>query len=129
MKTAYGDHLTVTLDGHVATVMIDRPPNHHVSVELSVEEGQALLVPKGFAHGYATLVPDTTVFYKVDAHYAPANDAGIFWSDPSLGIKWPLTAQEAILTLRTDEVRYRRPVPESEIRRNARQSPPPGLAE
>ena len=42
MKTAYGDHLTVTLDGHVATVMIDRPPNNHVSVELMADLADAL---------------------------------------------------------------------------------------
>ena len=42
MKTAYGDHLTVTLEGHVATVMIDRPPNNHVSVELMADLADAL---------------------------------------------------------------------------------------
>ena len=42
MKTAYGDHLTVTLEGHVATVMIDRPPNNHVSVELMKDLADAL---------------------------------------------------------------------------------------
>ena len=42
MKTAYGDHLTVTLDDHVATVMIDRPPNNHVSVELMADLADAL---------------------------------------------------------------------------------------
>ena len=95
--------LVSVLSGRIFDVAVDIRKSsptfgRHVSVELSAEEGQALLVPKGFAHGYATLVPDTTVFYKVDAHYAPANDAGILWSDPSLGIKWPVTAQEAILS-------------------------------
>ena len=42
MKTAYGDHLTVTLEGHVATVTIDRPPNNHVSVELMSDLADAL---------------------------------------------------------------------------------------
>lgn len=42
MKTAYGDHLTVTLESHVATVMIDRPPNNHVSVELMADLADAL---------------------------------------------------------------------------------------
>jgi len=42
MKTAYGDHLTVTLEGHVATVIIDRPPNNHVSVELMADLADAL---------------------------------------------------------------------------------------
>ena len=42
MKTAYGDHLTVTMEGHVATVTIDRPPNNHVSVELMSDLADAL---------------------------------------------------------------------------------------
>ncbi len=42
MKTAYGDHLKVTLEGHVATVVIDRPPNNHVSVELMHDLADAL---------------------------------------------------------------------------------------
>lgn len=42
MKTAYGDHLKVTLEGHVATVTIDRPPNNHVSVELMSDLADAL---------------------------------------------------------------------------------------
>ena len=42
MKTAYGDHLTVTTEGHVATVTIDRPPNNHVSVDLMRDLADAL---------------------------------------------------------------------------------------
>jgi len=42
MKTAYGDDLTVTLDGHVATVVLDRPPYNHVSVGLMRDLADAL---------------------------------------------------------------------------------------
>ena len=42
MKTAYGDHLTVTTEGHVATLVIDRPPNNHVSVDLMRDLADAL---------------------------------------------------------------------------------------
>jgi enoyl-CoA hydratase/carnithine racemase len=34
MKTAFGDHVTVAADGHVAVVTIDKPPHNHVSVDL-----------------------------------------------------------------------------------------------
>lgn len=42
MKTAYGDHITVVIDGHVATVTIDKPPNNHVSVDLMADLADAM---------------------------------------------------------------------------------------
>ncbi len=70
----------------------------HVAVELDAERGAQLFIPAGFAHGFCTLAPGTLVFYKVDAHYAPNSDAGIFWADPSLGIDWPVTTDGAHLS-------------------------------
>jgi dTDP-4-dehydrorhamnose 3,5-epimerase len=49
-------------------------------------------VPRGFAHGYCTLLPDTEVLYKTDAPYDRAADGGIAWDDPALGIAWPAGA-------------------------------------
>lgn len=42
MKTAYGDHITVVIEGHVATVTIDKPPNNHVSVDLMADLADAM---------------------------------------------------------------------------------------
>ena len=60
------------------------------SIELSAENKLQLLVPKGFAHGYAVLSETAEVFYKVDTLYNKASEAGILYNDPALNIDWKI---------------------------------------
>lgn len=70
----------------------------YVAAELSADNWRQLWVPAGFAHGYATLEPDTEVVYKVTDYYAPSLDRGLAWDDPALAIAWPVGADKAILS-------------------------------
>ena len=72
----------------------------HVSVELRAGDGQQVLVPIGFAHGFSTLEPNTEVAYKVTDYYAPACDRGIIWNDPDLAIDWRLPPTGAVMSER-----------------------------
>jgi dTDP-4-dehydrorhamnose 3,5-epimerase len=57
-------------------------------VKLSALNKIQLLVPKGFAHGYATLSDTATVLYKVDQYYNKNYDTGIHPLSDALGIDW-----------------------------------------
>ncbi|MFN4308896.1 dTDP-4-dehydrorhamnose 3,5-epimerase [Sulfurihydrogenibium azorense] len=67
-----------------------------ISVILTEENKRQVLVPKGFAHGFLTLVPNTEVVYKVDEYWYPEYDRSLLWCDPDLNIDWP--ARDPILS-------------------------------
>jgi dTDP-4-dehydrorhamnose 3,5-epimerase len=62
------------------------------ALEVSADKGNQVLVPKGFAHGFVTLVPDTEVLYKVTDTYSPEHERSIRFDDPAIGIEWPSMA-------------------------------------
>ncbi len=70
----------------------------HVAVELTESNRLQMFIPRGFAHGFAVL-SDIAVFqYKCDNFYHPEADGGISVLDPSLGIDWKISVENAILS-------------------------------
>lgn len=69
-----------------------------VGAVLSADNWHQLLIPKGFAHGFCTLEPDSELLYKVSDYYAPECDRGIAWNDPDIGIDWPVAPEAAVLS-------------------------------
>lgn len=69
-----------------------------LGLEVSAEKWNQILVPKGFAHGFVTLVPDTEVVYKVTERYAPDHERSIKFDDPAIGIDWRVPAAEITLS-------------------------------
>ena len=59
-------------------------------VELSAQEGNALYIPEGFAHGFVTLQDESDVFYHMGRLYEGAAARGLRWDDPRFAITWPL---------------------------------------
>jgi dTDP-4-dehydrorhamnose 3,5-epimerase len=60
------------------------------STTLRADDGLALHVPPGFAHGYQTLEDDTRLTYLISTPYSPGHGRTLAWNDPHLAIDWPL---------------------------------------
>jgi len=61
-----------------------------VGVRLSQENKRQMYIPQGFAHGFCVLSKTADVIYKCTDLYAPDDEYGVIWSDPAVGITWPV---------------------------------------
>jgi len=84
--------LVRVIHGHVLDTVVDLRPDSPTfgqvyQCELSAAKNNALMVPEGFAHGFAAL-ENSYFLYKCSSFYSPGNEGGIRWDDADLDIDW-----------------------------------------
>jgi dTDP-4-dehydrorhamnose 3,5-epimerase len=67
---------------------------------LSGTNRRQMYVPRGFAHGFLVLSETAEILYKCSDLYAPQEERGILWSDPRVGIDWPLGGMTPVVNPR-----------------------------
>ena len=91
--------LVRALYGKILDVVVDIRKNSQsfgkwISLEISDENKKQLLIPKGFAHGFAVLSDIAVILYKCDEFYYPEADRGINYNDRDLNINWGLNPKD-----------------------------------
>ena len=94
-----------TLAGTIRVGLYDLRPKSPTyqqaeTLDISGDDFTGLLIPPGVAHGFYS-VTDLTLIYVVDNYYDGADELGVAWNDPALGLDWGLpTAQQPVLSAR-----------------------------
>jgi dTDP-4-dehydrorhamnose 3,5-epimerase len=89
--------LVQVLLGEVFDVAVDIRRNSPTfgkwfGIMLSQENLFQMYIPEGFAHGYCVVSKTALFAYKCSNFYSPADEGGLLWSDPDIGIKWPISS-------------------------------------
>lgn len=92
-EEAAHDKLVCCPKGRVLDVIVDvnsESPqfNRPVALELSENDSAALLIGKGYAHGFLSLEEDSWMLYSTTTVHKPALDRGVLWS--SIDFDWPI---------------------------------------
>jgi dTDP-4-dehydrorhamnose 3,5-epimerase len=87
--------LIQVIKGEIFDVVVDIRPTsptfgQWAGFHLSEQNQRQIFVPEGFAHGFCVLSPSAHCLYKCSDFYAPDDEGGILWSDPGIGIDWPV---------------------------------------
>jgi dTDP-4-dehydrorhamnose 3,5-epimerase len=83
-RVVQGEVLDVAVDIRVGSPYFGR----WVSAILSAQNKQQILIPRGFAHGFAVLSETAEFLYKCTDFYYPDDEHGVLWSDSEIGIAW-----------------------------------------
>ena len=72
-------------------------------VELSSENKKMFYIPEGFAHGFVVLSDEAVFAYKCTDFYHPGDEGGILWSDPEIGVEWPIEPDTKLIISEKDQ--------------------------
>lgn len=91
------------LSGKILDVVLDLRKNKPTfgkvfQLEMSVDRGQQLLVPKGFAHSFIVLSDSAEILYKTDDYHYPELEGGILYNDLDLRIDWKIPENQMIVS-------------------------------
>ena len=94
-KTKPQGKLVRVVRGEVYDVAVDIRANSKTfgkweAVILSEQNKLQFWVPPGFAHGFVVLSDIADFEYKCTDFYDSTDEGSILWSDPDLGIQWPV---------------------------------------
>jgi dTDP-4-dehydrorhamnose 3,5-epimerase len=114
VKQAQGKLLRV-IAGEIWDVAVDLRKSSptfgkSVAFALTAESKRAAWIPAGFAHGFIVTSEAADVLYKTTDYYAPEHERTLLWSDPALGIQWPLEGEPVL----ADKDRRGKPLREAE---------------
>jgi dTDP-4-dehydrorhamnose 3,5-epimerase len=87
--------LVQVISGEIFDVAVDIRPDSPTfgkwtGFHLSGQNRRQLFISEGFAHGFCVLSEIAYFFYKCSDFFAPDDEGGILWSDPDIGIDWPV---------------------------------------
>ena len=91
--------LVRVIRGEVFDVAVDLRPGSSTygkwyGVLLSAENKKQFFIPKNFAHGFYVLSDEAEFCYKCTDFYHPNDEGGLLWSDPEIGVEWPIPEGE-----------------------------------
>lgn len=89
------DKLVRVISGEVFDVAVDlregsKTYGKWFGVTLSAENKKQFFIPKNFAHGFLVLSDSAEFAYKCTDFYHANDEGGILWSDPEIGVEWPI---------------------------------------
>ncbi len=94
VRVVHGEVFDVAVDLRRASPTFGR----WVGDVLSAENKRQIWIPEGFAHGFLVCSEAAEVIYKTTEYWHPEDEKCILWSDPDLGIAWPLSGSAPLVS-------------------------------